>query len=117
MNGTPTVYVVQEPRYRAPDGSWKTVNMLPALDWGKVEVLLDPGENVVLNAASMVRTLKTKLARFRDGDYLLLAGDPIAIGVAASIVAAHTHGSYMLLKWDRQERRYFPVHVNLMEGT
>lgn len=117
MNGMPIVYVVQEPRYRDTDGSWKTVNMLPALDFGKLEALLDAGQQVsVLNTASVVRQLKAGLAKYTDEDYLLLAGDPVAIGIACSIVAAHTRGKYTLLKWDRQERRYYPVHVNLMEG-
>ena len=35
------------------------------------------------------------------------------IGVACSIVSDITNGKYNLLKWDKQERRYYPVEINL----
>jgi hypothetical protein len=46
---------------------------------------------------------------------LLLTGDPAIIGVACSIVSDITNGKYNLLKWDRQERRYYPIKINLYE--
>jgi hypothetical protein len=45
----------------------------------------------------------------------LLTGDPAIIGVACSIVSDLTSGKYKLLKWDRQERRYYPIEINLYE--
>ena len=38
------------------------------------------------------------------------------IGVACSIVSDITNGKYNLLKWDKQERKYYPVEINL-HGT
>ncbi len=48
-------------------------------------------------------------------DYLLLTGDPAIIGVACSIVSDITHGKYNVLKWDKQERKYYPISINLYE--
>ena len=48
-------------------------------------------------------------------DYLLLTGDPAIIGVACSIVSDITGGKYNLLKWDKQERKYYPIEINLYE--
>ena len=35
------------------------------------------------------------------------------IGVPCSIVSDITNGKYNLLKWDKQERRYYPVEIDL----
>jgi len=45
----------------------------------------------------------------------LLTGDPAIIGVACSIVSDITNGRYKLLKWDKQERKYYPIEINLYE--
>ena len=37
------------------------------------------------------------------------------IGVACSIVSDITNGKYKLLKWDKQERKYYPIEINLHE--
>ncbi len=52
---------------------------------------------------------------FKEGDHLLLTGDPALIGVACSIVSDITNGKYNLLKWDKQERKYYPISINLYE--
>ena len=46
-------------------------------------------------------------------DYLLLIGDPAAIGVACSIAAYFNRGRFNILKWDRQEGIYYPVEIDL----
>ena len=50
-----------------------------------------------------------------EEDYLLLTGDPALIGVACSLVSDTTNGKYNLLKWDKQERKYYPIEINLYE--
>ena len=57
--------------------------------------------------------LRNKLRDYTKEDYLILTGDPSIIGVACSIVSDITNGQYKLLKWDKQERRYYPVEINL----
>jgi hypothetical protein len=44
-----------------------------------------------------------------------LTGDPAIIGVACSIVADTTNGKFNLLKWDKQDRMYYPIKINLHE--
>ena len=55
------------------------------------------------------------MKNFKPNDYLLLTGDPAIIGVACSIVSDLTNGKYNLLKWDKQERTYYPIEINLYE--
>lgn len=103
---TRQVYVVQE----SPNK-----NLLPAAEFGEVTVLLPPG-NVVFSAAPTVRRLREGLKAFSDSDYLLLIGDPAAIAIASAIAAEYNRGHMNLLKWDRQEQKYFTVEVNLNKG-
>ena len=55
------------------------------------------------------------LKDYANEDFLLLTGDPAIIGVACSIVSDMTNGKFNLLKWDKQERKYYPIHINLFE--
>src|SRR6266550_2638775 len=109
----PIVYIPQEPRFKQPDGSWKTVDMLQLLDFGSVEVLLEPGEQVTFNSASTVRRIASKMLNYRPQDFVVAAGDPVAIMIVGSYAAACTGGIFNILKWDRMERRYFKVPINL----
>jgi len=59
--------------------------------------------------------VKQSLKDYRPEDYLLLTGDPAIIGVACSIVSDMTNGKYNLLKWDKQEKQYYPIEINLYE--
>lgn len=111
----PVVYVVQEPRYKDAEGKLKTVNMLPALDFGSLELLLDRQVNI-LNAAVVTRELKQKLSNYRDQDFIVAAGDPVAIGIACAAAALANRGRFTVLKWDRIEGRYFAVPVDLMKA-
>ena len=72
---------------------------------------LEGVDSEIENAESRLKLLKD----FRPEDYLLLIGDPALIGVACSIVSDITNGKYNLLKWDRQERKYYPIKINLYE--
>ena len=62
-----------------------------------------------------IDSAEEKLKNFKPHDYLLLTGDPAIIGVTCSIVSDMTSGNYNLLKWDRQERKYYPIAINLYE--
>ena len=43
-------------------------------------------------------------------------GDPAIIGIAFAIAAHENHDRVNLLKWDKMERSYYPVKVNLRGG-
>ena len=63
----------------------------------------------------LIFKLKNLVKDFKPTDYLLLTGDPAIIGVVCSFVSEQTNGRYNLLKWDRQEKRYYPIKINLYE--
>jgi hypothetical protein len=101
-----TVYVVQEVIGR---------NVLSAEKFGTLELLLPEGSQLVLSTGPTVRRLRYKLRNFNDDDYLLLIGDPSAIGIACAIAATNNRGQFKCLKWDKREYKYYPVEVNLNE--
>jgi hypothetical protein len=56
--------------------------------------------------------MKKNLQDFRKHDYLLAVGDPVIIGISTSMVSKATNGKYNMLKWDRQEKRYYPLEID-----
>ena len=70
---------------------------------------------IIFSPGPLIYKLRSLLKNFTQDDYLLLTGDPAIIGVACSIVSDMTNGKYNLLKWDKQERQYYPIKINLYE--
>jgi len=107
------VYVIQEiPGTKA--GRPK-INIMGAQKFGKIKVLLREDSQMIFSPGPIIFELRKLLKEYRSTDYLLLTGDPAIIGVACSVVSDITHGKYHLLKWDRQERMYYPISINLYE--
>jgi hypothetical protein len=52
-----------------------------------------------------------------DEDYLLMVGDPAAIAAAGAVACMMNNGRMKLLKWDRQEMRYYVVEFDLMRRS
>ena len=105
------VYVIQDipgTKVGAPK-----INIIGATQFGQLKVLLPENSQIILSPNYVITTLRQKLKEYTIRDYLLLTGDPAIIGVACSIVSDITNGKYNLLKWDKQERRYYPVEINL----
>ena len=108
---TKTVYVIQDiPGTKV--GTPK-INIIGATQFGNLRVLLPENSQIILSPNYVITTLRQKLKEYTIRDYLLLTGDPAIIGVACSIVSDITNGKYNLLKWDKQERKYYPVEINL----
>ncbi len=108
-----TVYVIQEiPGTRS--GNPK-INIMGAAEYGKFKFLLPELSQMIFSPGPLIYKLRHGLRHFNNKDYLLLTGDPAIIGVACSIVSDITNGKYNLLKWDRQERKYYPIKINLYE--
>ena len=82
---------------------------------GKFIFLLQEFSQIIFSPGPLVYKLRKGLKNFKKEDYLLLTGDPAIIGVACSIVSDITNGKYNLLKWDKQERKYYPIEINLYE--
>ena len=107
------VYLVQDvPGTKA--GTPK-INIVGAREYGEVKSLLPELSQIIFSPGPLIFKLRKLLKNFRPEDYLLLTGDPAIIGVACSIVSDITNGKYNLLKWDRQERKYYPIKINLYE--
>ena len=110
---SPVVYVIQEiPGTKA--GTPK-INIMSASKYGKFRFLLPEFSQIIFSPGPLIFKLRSLLKNYRMTDYLLLTGDPAIIGVACSIASDMTNGKYNLLKWDKQERKYYPITINLHE--
>ena len=97
------VYVVQET---------KGINLLPAVEFGEIDILLPEGQ-VVFSTERTIKRLQINLRKYTFEDYILMVGDPAAIAMAAAVASQITTGKFKLLKWDRQEKKYYPLIVNI----
>ena len=112
-NYASTVYVIQEiPGSKA--GTPK-INIMGASNYGQFKFLLPEFSQMIFSPGPLIYKLRQGLKNYKVKDYLLLTGDPAIIGVACSIVSDITHGKYNVLKWDKQERKYYPIEINLYE--
>ena len=109
----PIVYVIQEIA-GTKEGRPK-INILGAAEYGDFKFLLPELSQMIFSPGPLIFKLRKGLQDYATEDFLLLTGDPAIIGVACSIVADITSGKFNLLKWDKQERKYYPIHVNLFE--
>ena len=94
------------------------INIMGAASYsssGKFIFLLPEFSQIIFSPGPLVYKLRQGLKDFKETDYLLLTGDPAIIGVACSIVSDITNGKYNILKWDKQERKYYPIEINLYE--
>ena len=109
----PKVYLIQEipgtsklePKY----------NVLGAQKYGEIITMLPEFSQLILSPGPLIIKLRTLLKNYTSQDFLLLSGDPAIIGVECSIVCEMTNGKYKLLKWDRQDRVYYQIEINLHE--
>ena len=100
------VYVIQElPGTKA--GAPK-INIMSANKYGEFKFLLPEFSQIIFSPGPLIFKLRNLLKNYTPEDYLLLTGDPAIIGVACSIVSDMTNGKYNLLKWDKQDRMYYP---------
>ena len=107
------VYVIQEIS-GTRDGRPK-INIIGAAKYGDFVFCLPEMAQMIFSPGPLIFKLRKVLKDFMSEDYLLLTGDPAIIGVACSIVSDITNGRYKLLKWDKQEKRYYPIEINLYE--
>ena len=107
------VYVVQEVPGTA--SGIPKINIMGAKEYGELKTLLPELSQIIFSPGPLIFKLRKLLKDFKSDDYLLLTGDPAIIGVACSIVSDITNGKYNLLKWDKQERKYYPIAINLYE--
>jgi len=110
------VFVIQE--IAGTKAGNPKINIMGASSYsssGKFNFLLPEFSQIIFSPGPLVYKLRQGLKDYTSNDYLLLTGDPAIIGVACSIVSDITNGKYKLLKWDKQERKYYPIEINLYE--
>jgi len=100
----PTVWVVQDDPRK---------NMLPARAYGEMVPIFNDGEQITISSAAALRRVLYDMQSWRPGDFILANGDPAMIAVVCAVVAHLNNGRLKILKWDRQERTYYPVDIDL----
>ena len=108
---SPHVYVVQEIA-GTREGRPK-FNIMGAAEYGVLKFLLDERSQMIFSPGPLIIKLKNLLKDFKPTDYLLLTGDPAIIGVVCCLISEQTNGRLNLLKWDRQEKRYYPIEIDI----
>ena len=100
------VYLIQENPY---------ISVLSANEYGKIVTLFESGTQIMFSPQPAIRKLKRKLRNFNDEAHLLMMGDPAAMGIACCVAAEMNRGKFKILKWDKMQKRYYSVQVNLNE--
>ena len=98
-----TVYVLQE----------MGRNIRSAEKFGDLKVVLPDNRQIVLSSGPLTFKLRHELKDFNDKDYLLLMGDPAIIAVAGAVVSDINNGRFKVLKWDRDEKKYYDIEIDL----
>lgn len=101
------VYVIQQVKDR---------DYTPALKFGELKLVLEDWPNIVMSTQPTVRRLRKLLKDFNDSDYLLLSGDPVALGLACAVAAEMNHGRVKMLKWENREGLYYALEANIRGG-
>ena len=98
------VYVIQEDKYK---------DFSSAQEFGELTVVMPPGQ-VYNHPSDFIKAMYDGLGGYDYlVDFLILVGDPVQIGIATAIISELTVGHFNLLKWDRQERKYIPITIDL----
>ena len=98
-----TVYIPQVMDY----------NVRSAESFGDLKVMLPDRKQIVLAAGPIAHKLKQELKDFNDDDYLLLIGDPAIIAICGALAAKVNNGKFKVLKWDRNEKKYYDLEIDL----
>ena len=107
------VFVIQE--IAGTKAGNPKINIMGASKYGKFKFLLSEFSQIIFSPGPLIYKLRQGLKNFKESDYLLLTGDPAIILVAGVIASDITNGKVNLLKWDKQERKYYPISINLYE--
>jgi hypothetical protein len=99
------VYLTQEIPTDKETGKPK-YNVMGAAKYGEIKTLLPMYSQMILSPGPLIQKLRTLLK-----DYTSDA----TIGVICSVVSDMTNGKFKFLKWDRQEKTYYPIEIDLFK--
>ena len=88
-------------------------NIRSAEKFGDLKVVLPDNKQIVLSSGPLTFKLRHELKDFNDNDYLLLMGDPAIIALAGAIASEMNRGKFKILKWDRDEKKYYDIEIDL----
>jgi len=111
----PIVYVPHETMFRDENGKLHPKHDLrPAISFGQLQ-LMTPHGRLFTDKQIVVAVMRQAMPRYTTNDYILLTGDPVAIGVACALAALDTGGKVRLLQWDRITKTYTPLDIDLLQ--
>ena len=88
-------------------------NVRSAEKFGDLKIMLSDRKQMILASGPLTFELQKQLKDFNDNDYLLLIGDPAIIALAGAIVSDINNRKFKVLKWDRDEKRYYDIEIDL----
>lgn len=105
----PTVYVIQNNPFN---------DTTSATQYGELKVLVPFGDNNYA-VRDTITLLKDGLKDFKEGDYVLLMGDPVAIALTGlvlyEVLGETDHVRF--LKWNRRTSEYILVEFAASEAS
>lgn len=108
------VYISQEPYRVDPVLGIATPSMdfTPALRYGELVTCLPQNVSFQM-VAPITQALKERMKDFKESDYLIAVGSPLAIVLSAAVALRRTGGKLNLLSWDKRERQYLNTRIEL----
>ena len=88
-------------------------NVRSAEKFGDLKIMLPDRKQMILSSGPLTFELRKQLKDFNDNDYLLLIGDPAIIGLCCAIASDFNNGKFKVLKWDRNDKRYYDLEIDL----
>ena len=88
-------------------------NVRSAEKFGDLKIMLPDRKQMILASGPLTFELQKHLKDFNDNDYLLLIGDPAIIGLCCAIASDFNNGKFKVLKWDRNDKRYYDLEIDL----
>lgn len=86
-----------------------------AAKFGTLVEVLSPTASP-FNFTTLLPDLHRKLSHFRDGDYILLIGNPAIIGAVTALAASYNEGRVTVLQWSGRDIRYIPIEIEDLEA-
>ncbi len=116
-----TVWAVHQPtgRDRETGQVINTMDLSPAEEFGELRFVLRDWENPFADPQATWTEIEESFdedsqpeSGLQEGDYLLLVGNPILIGLVCAAAADRVQ-TLNLLQWNRSEGKYLPVSIQL----
>lgn len=106
-----TVYIIQDQKHVDKNSQLRPkFDFEPARAFGDMEFLLKPSASP-FDLPPVMKRLHQALSNFSDGDFLLLTGNPVLLGLAVAVAADYNEGNVSLLQWSGAKQTYIPVHA------